>query len=323
LAVITVTACDTPAADSPYCEAWRHNGGEAQLWLVDAEIPAEDAMPVPLRLNLPLPEGLVAEVAQGTDGPFTHQGAQRFAWDFDVPVGTPVIAAASGVVVSAVSGYDDWGPEPSWRDGANRVVIDHGAGLFSAYVHLGEDQVYVARGDRVEAGQTLGTTGLSGQMTGPHLHFHVENAWSDTLPARFFSPTTLTCELFPLGGDLVTGALSEPFDDHGPSQAPPEIFTDFGISDLTGAPARLFSTRRKYTVAGAVTAGFTDAVFLLLPEGGGRAVFARRWPVGPDGHFRGTLDLKDVPPGEYGWAVVASSDESATVARSVRCVVVR
>jgi hypothetical protein len=83
-----------------------------------------------------------------------HAGA-----DFTAPLGTPVVAANAGRV-ALVADYFFPG---------RLVVLDHGLGLFTLYFHL--DTVAVAQGDRADRGQTLGTVGMTGRTTGPHLHF--------------------------------------------------------------------------------------------------------------------------------------------------------
>jgi murein DD-endopeptidase MepM/ murein hydrolase activator NlpD len=51
----------------------------------------------------------------------------------------------------------------------NTIILDHGLGLFSMYSHLSEIQI--SRGDKVERGDTIGTTGMTGLAGGDHLHF--------------------------------------------------------------------------------------------------------------------------------------------------------
>ncbi|RMG61502.1 MAG: M23 family metallopeptidase [Deltaproteobacteria bacterium] len=81
--------------------------------------------------------------------------------DCTAPEGTPVRAVNRGVVRVA-------------RDlffSGNSVVIDHGGGLFSMYFHLKE--MFVKEGEVVEKGELIGTVGMTGRATGPHLHFGV------------------------------------------------------------------------------------------------------------------------------------------------------
>jgi murein DD-endopeptidase MepM/ murein hydrolase activator NlpD len=85
-----------------------------------------------------------------------HQGL-----DFAAPTGTLVSAVNSGTVLLA---------GPLYFEG-NCVVLDHGQGLLSLYLHLSE--VKVKQGERVERGQKIGLSGGTGRATGPHLHLAV------------------------------------------------------------------------------------------------------------------------------------------------------
>jgi murein DD-endopeptidase MepM/ murein hydrolase activator NlpD len=85
-----------------------------------------------------------------------HQGL-----DYRVGPGTPVMAVNSGTVLLARSLYFE----------GNCVVIDHGQGLLSLYLHLSE--LKVKEGDHVERGTEIGLSGATGRATGPHLHLAV------------------------------------------------------------------------------------------------------------------------------------------------------
>lgn len=85
-----------------------------------------------------------------------HQGL-----DYRVGPGTPVSAVNSGTVILA---------QPLYFEG-NCVIIDHGQGLLSLYLHLSE--LKVKAGDRVTGGTVVGLSGASGRATGPHLHLAV------------------------------------------------------------------------------------------------------------------------------------------------------
>ncbi|SMF66847.1 Murein DD-endopeptidase MepM and murein hydrolase activator NlpD, contain LysM domain [Allosphingosinicella indica] len=81
--------------------------------------------------------------------------------------GAPVVAPADGVVVLA-------GP-PAFSLEGNLVIIDHGMGLNSAFLHLATNTV--REGQAVRQGQLIGTVGATGRATGPHLHWSMK--WID------------------------------------------------------------------------------------------------------------------------------------------------
>ena len=103
----------------------------------------------------------------------SFHGAGRpdeYAFDFDMPTGTPFIAARAGTVFRVVEDQ----PSNGGGDGAgNYVVIDHGDNTFALYLHSPQDGIDVAVGDSVEQGDVLGITGRSGLAGYPHLHFIV------------------------------------------------------------------------------------------------------------------------------------------------------
>ena len=100
--------------------------------------------------------------------------AQRphFGLDFRVPTGTPVQAMNDGTVLLA---------RPLYFEG-NCVVLDHGQGFLTLYLHLSEFKV--KEGETVKRGQVIGLSGGTGRATGPHLHVAVR--WQGTYldPAR-------------------------------------------------------------------------------------------------------------------------------------------
>ncbi|MEU3784696.1 M23 family metallopeptidase [Streptomyces sp900129855] len=94
--------------------------------------------------------------AKGSRWAHRHTGQ-----DFAVDSGTPVYAVGAGTVRATTCG-DGFG---------NQVLIRHGDGYFTQYAHL--SRIDVRRGARVTAGQRIGLSGASGNVTGPHLHFEV------------------------------------------------------------------------------------------------------------------------------------------------------
>jgi murein DD-endopeptidase MepM/ murein hydrolase activator NlpD len=92
-------------------------------------------------------------------------------WDYQVGVGQPVMATASGVVAFA-------GPLDIR---GNYVLIDHGYGVYSGYAH--HSVIYVTQGQPVSAGQIIGQVGTTGRSSSPHAHFEmaVNGYWIDSV----------------------------------------------------------------------------------------------------------------------------------------------
>lgn len=128
---------------------------------------------------------------QGNEGNFTHSGAERYAFDFVMPVGTKVLAARAGVVARIVDEYSRGGPDPRLAEMANEVLILHDDGTLGRYRHIAQGGAVVAVGQRVVAGQEIATSGNVGFSTQPHLHFDVRVALMSgtaaTVPIRFTS----------------------------------------------------------------------------------------------------------------------------------------
>jgi murein DD-endopeptidase MepM/ murein hydrolase activator NlpD len=97
-----------------------------------------------------------------------HQGL-----DYAVPEGTPVAALNSGTVLLAQSLFFE----------GNCVVIDHGQGLLTLYMHL--SKIEVKEGEHVTSGKKIGLSGGTGRATGPHLHVAVR--WQGV----YLNPATL------------------------------------------------------------------------------------------------------------------------------------
>ena len=109
-------------------------------------------------------------------------GAYHSGVDVAAGQGSPVVAPADGVVVLA-------GP-PAFSLEGNLVIIDHGLGLNSAFLHLSSSAV--REGQTVRQGQLIGTVGATGRATGPHLHWGMK--WNDARldPQMLVEPVTAT-----------------------------------------------------------------------------------------------------------------------------------
>jgi len=105
--------------------------------------------------------------------PFSGEGAFHAGMDISAPYGTRVEAAAEGMVFYG-------GPDQGY---GNEVLIDHGYGIKTKYGHLTD--IYVVVGQEVKRGQVIGTVGMSGKATGPHLHYEVIVHETPVNPARY------------------------------------------------------------------------------------------------------------------------------------------
>ena len=130
-----------------------------RLWAGPFRLPLDDP---------PVPRGFGARRIINGEARAPHNGA-----DYAVPAGTPVLAAQAGTVVLA---------EEHFFPG-RAVVIDHGLKLFTMYFHL--QDLRAREGERVRAGQVIGSVGASGRATGAHLH------WGARLGGARIDPTAL------------------------------------------------------------------------------------------------------------------------------------
>ncbi len=95
---------------------------------------------------------------------WSYHGGLDIVLGYGSSAGIPVVASASGTVVTAYSG---------WRGYGHTVVIDHGGGIKTRYAHMYPGSITVRVGQKVYQGQQIGRIGSTGNSTGPHLHFEV------------------------------------------------------------------------------------------------------------------------------------------------------
>ncbi len=109
----------------------------------------------------PVPGSVLGSAFGFRNDPFNGRSALHTGLDFQAESGTPILAAAGGVVVTqeAHAAY------------GNMVEVDHGNDLVTRYAHA--SAVFVKKGDVVKRGQKIAAVGSTGRSTGPHLHFEV------------------------------------------------------------------------------------------------------------------------------------------------------
>jgi len=143
--------------------------------VIQSELMAAQVRRALLPQNTPVMEGFVGSGYGMRSDPFNGQLAMHAGVDFAAPIGTPIFAAAGGVVSSAEQ-------HPVY---GNAVTIDHGNDLSTLYAHASKLAVKV--GDIVKRGQKVAEVGTTGRSTGPHLHFEVHVKGQPQNPAKFLA----------------------------------------------------------------------------------------------------------------------------------------
>jgi len=110
--------------------------------------------------------------------PFSGQWAMHEGIDFLADIGSPVVAAAGGIVQFA-------GFHPQY---GYMIDIDHGNDLVTRYAHL--SKLFVKEGDVVQRARRIALSGNTGRSTGPHLHFEVRFRGTAQNPAKFVATTS-------------------------------------------------------------------------------------------------------------------------------------
>ncbi|MCK0150404.1 M23 family metallopeptidase [Marivita sp. S6314] len=145
------------------------------------------------RYRLPFETSSAVVVGQGCNGRFSHLGAQRYAVDFMMQIGTPILAARDGRVVDIKEDSNRGGPDRYYEADGNYVIVQHDDRTLAQYFHLQKNGASVRLGQSVKRGDLLGYSGNTGRSTGPHLHFDVVTGStgieSQTVPVTFATPS--------------------------------------------------------------------------------------------------------------------------------------
>ena len=144
-----------------------------KLGLLESMFTLESARKKLTPTKLPVEGGWYSSNYGWRIDPFTGQRAFHEGIDFMAEEGTPIHAAAAGVVV-----YSDFHPQYG-----NMVEIDHGNDLITRYAHASKRLVKV--GDVVLRGSRIADVGKTGRATGAHLHFEVRQRGAARNPAQF------------------------------------------------------------------------------------------------------------------------------------------
>lgn len=260
-----------------------------------------------LKLLLPYPSGDSYPMIQGYGGSFSHfTDCYYDALDFDMDENDAIASVAAGRVVDLKEDSNVNGPTTDYLDDGNYVSIDHGAGVYSVYVHLCQNCADVEIGDPVEQGQVIARAGNTGYSTQPHLHFEIRS-WEDncSVPYGFY-------DVEDAGGVAAAGTTyasrneGQSPDAYVPSDVPAGYFAANGVS-LTRSFPWVLQRGETYAVTGNVTNGKAYVwIYLITRE----LVYADGTgaEVGGDGAF--ALDYTvsaDLAPGAY-YVILTTSD---------------
>jgi len=249
-----------------------------------------------MQLSLPYRWGEAYAVVQGQDGLDTHQGRERYAVDFAMPEGTPVLAAAAGRVVAVLDDFTEHGRETSFAERANVIVVDMGEGAFATYRHLAAHSAAVHEGEAVLRGQLLGRSGNTGMSVNPHLHFAVVDHANRSLPIAFLEG--------PARGGL------RPQSQNGappPSHLPRDAFAANGIVLDVDLPLAPWSDKQPPRIKGHAT-GTDHVVAFLVNRADGSVACRAASPVTPDGTFDVALSLDGIE-GPFDFAMAGVDPE--------------
>ena len=164
--------------DPQYEELWAELlGGFAQG---GGELMSPDSTRAPtgaLQWPLPVAGTITSQFGHRVD-PITGEVSSHTGTDIACAEGTPILAAADGIVTVA-NGLDSWGGSYGYY-----IQIDHGGGLETLYAHC--SSICVTTDQQVQAGQVIGYVGHTGRATGSHLHLEVHVNGSRTDAMRYF-----------------------------------------------------------------------------------------------------------------------------------------
>lgn len=141
-------------------------------------------------LSVPFRSGTRTKVRQGAFGASSHnEPGNEYSWDFEVPLGTPVMASEGGMVIDVWKPVGGGGCDAKFSNAAHNLKIQHSDGTVAQYVHITTD---LKPRTTIQRGQVIAHTAENGWICYPHLHFGVY-ASQDRLYA---SPRRQTVPIF-------------------------------------------------------------------------------------------------------------------------------
>jgi murein DD-endopeptidase MepM/ murein hydrolase activator NlpD len=201
--------------------------------VAESELMAAQVRRALLPQNTPVTTGFIGSGYGMRLDPFTGKMAMHAGIDFAAPIGTPIYAAAGGVVTAAEV-HPEYG---------NMVEIDHGNGLSTLYGHA--SRLLVKAGDIVRRGQKVAEIGTTGRSTGPHVHFEVHVNGVPQNPARFLasqrsdSPLANLAPHAAVGGSGAAATTPAPAPQPIQAAAPARVKVVLPVHAAAAAPAKV------------------------------------------------------------------------------------
>jgi len=175
-----------------------HNAEQASMPEADIEDAALSVAPEAIDLSkyppasrvllrFPYAAGTSSIIGQGHNSFPTHSESMRYALDFLLDEGTPLLAVRGGRVVKVVQHFSEGAAEEAMRGKENYVKIEHDDGSCAVYMHITHNGSRVRAGQRVRAGDVVALNGSTGFSSTPHLHFqiNVSSSSDESIPIFF------------------------------------------------------------------------------------------------------------------------------------------
>ncbi len=121
--------------------------------------------------SLPYLKGQAYKVIQADNSDLSHQNIRPI--DFEMPIGTPITAIRSGIVVKVEDGFDKHGETEDFANFSNHIILMHSDGTFAIYGHLKQKSSKVKAGDTVNRDAIIALSGDTGWTNVPKLHVEV------------------------------------------------------------------------------------------------------------------------------------------------------
>lgn len=160
-----------------YLEQKNFNRPWSYAWQAQVAVgePVKQSELRPVSLGIPFAGGphIISQAFHGEASHAQHVQS-HYAVDVALPEGTPIVAAADGIVMDTEKDFSRSGWEAQYMDEANLVRILHPNKTMTVYAHLAPDKILVNLGQHVQKGTLLGYSGNTGFSGGPHLHFSLQ-----------------------------------------------------------------------------------------------------------------------------------------------------